>query len=305
MSEPATAPRRRRAAVLLLALLAGAHAAALEVPYLGGRVNDLAEMLSPEVEARLEEALRRHEQATGNQVAVLTIPSLEGENLEDFSIRVVETWQLGRQGVDDGVLLLLARDDRKMRLEVGYGLEPTLTDALASRILNEIMRPRLRQGDADGAVEAGVNAVLAVLSGAELPPPPRRTARRANKESGVVILLLLFPWSFGAMRARGIGALFAFLFLLAFWGGLGAAFFGTPAAVVMMILWSLVFPFGWLFLHKTAAGRRLLEAQEKRRRRRRNGWSSSGGWFSGGGGGFSGGGFSGGGFGGGGSSSSW
>ncbi len=121
----------------------------LEVPYLSGRVNDQGEMFDDAFESQLEERLRVLEEETGAQVAVLTVRGLEGDPIEDFSIRVVQTWKLGREGVDDGALILVARDDRRMRIEVGYGLEGALTDAQAGRIIDQLMAPRFREGDFD------------------------------------------------------------------------------------------------------------------------------------------------------------
>jgi uncharacterized membrane protein YgcG len=138
---------------------------ALEVPFLAGRVNDLAGMIGATDEARIEERLQALEEETGAQVVVLTIPSLEGENLEDYSLRVAEQWQLGQAEADNGVLLLIARDDRKMRLEVGYGLEGTLPDALCRRVLDDVLRPRFQQGDFTGGIEAGTEAVAGLIRG--------------------------------------------------------------------------------------------------------------------------------------------
>ena len=146
-------------ALVVSSVLVAASMAALEVPFLAGRVNDLAGLLAPEVEIRIETTLRALEEETGSQVAVLTVPSLEGESLENFSLRVVETWELGRAEVDDGALLFIGRDDRKMRIEVGYGLEGALTDARTRRIQEDILQPKFRVGDFEGGVEAAVDAI--------------------------------------------------------------------------------------------------------------------------------------------------
>jgi uncharacterized protein len=151
------------ARVLSLALLAASlalPAGALEVPFLSGRVVDLADMLPPDAEARVQAKLQAFEEKTGTQVAVLTVASLEGDSLEDFSMRVVETWKLGRAEADDGALLLIAKNDRKMRIEVGYGLEAKLTDLVSGRILDNLVRPKFRGGDFAGGVETGVDAIL-------------------------------------------------------------------------------------------------------------------------------------------------
>ena len=145
-------PRALRAThwVPLWLILQASLALALEVPYLGGRINDTAGLLDSGTRERLEAKLAGFEAETGAQVVVLTIPSLEGEVLEQYSLRVAQTWGLGRKGVDDGVLVLIASGDRKMRIEVGYGLEAQLTDLQAGRILDSVMAPRFRGGDFSG-----------------------------------------------------------------------------------------------------------------------------------------------------------
>jgi uncharacterized protein len=133
---------------------------ALEVPALQGRVNDHAQIISAEAAQRLTQRLTAYEQATGHQLAILTIPTLGGDPIEDYSIRVVEAWKLGKKSADDGILLLVAAGDHKMRIEVGYGLEGDLPDAMAGRIVREVMAPYFRRGDYDGGISAAVNAIL-------------------------------------------------------------------------------------------------------------------------------------------------
>ncbi len=176
-------------AAVLLVVAAGA-AAAFEVPYLGGRVNDHAGMIGSEARGRLEAKLRSHEERTGVQVAILTVESLEGESIEDVSMRVAETWKLGRKGKDDGVLLLVARRERKMRIEVGYGLEGVLTDAIGRRILDERIGPRFRAGDYAGGFDAGVDAVVGVLEGRGL--PEARSGRSRTDPRARVLALAIF-----------------------------------------------------------------------------------------------------------------
>lgn len=158
--------------VALVALLWAAPATAREVPALRGRVTDEAGVLSTASTRRLEERLAAYEQATGRQMAVLVVQSLQGEPIEGFSIRVVEAWKLGRAGQDDGVLLLLAIEDRKVRIEVGYGLEGEVTDLVSARIIHEVMRPHLRREDYDAAVEEGIEALIAVAGPTVAPPAP-------------------------------------------------------------------------------------------------------------------------------------
>src|SRR5690606_21999053 len=140
------------------------------VPPLTGRVVDLADVLSPATEAQVTTLLEAHEAQTTNQVAVLTIPSLEGSTVEEVANEVFNAGGLGESGRDNGVLLLVARDDRELRIEVGYGLEGALTDAEAGRIIRNVIVPRFREGDFDGGVSAGVSAILGTIEGTYEPP---------------------------------------------------------------------------------------------------------------------------------------
>ena len=290
------------------ALLAAAPGAALEVPYLSGRVNDTAGMIPAETAQRIEAKLAALEESTGAQMAVLTIPSLEGEVLEQYALEVAETWALGRAEQDDGLLLLVARDDRKMRLEVGYGLEGRLTDAQSGRILNNILRPAFRQGDFGGGIEAGVDAVIGTLQGEEVIPPDPRPA---DDLSGAPLLFKLFflgifllvvgSFSAAALFGSGCQSWFLWLFLTPFWGAFPMVIHPWVGAFCGLA-WFVGCPIVKLLLAKTESGKRFLDAYPTLA----TFGSSGGGWGGGGGGGFSGG-FSGGGgsFGGGGASSSW
>ncbi len=178
-------------------------AAALDVPYLRGRLVDDAGIVDPTSRQRIEARLASIESAHGAQVAVLTIPTLDGHPIEDFSIRVVEQWQLGRRDVDDGVLFLVVPGDRRMRIEVGYGLEPTLTDATARRILDGIVAPRFRQGDLAGGIAAGVEAIATVIAGSELPIATPASSEPEGLPAGLLLMiafLVLFIVISRAMR---------------------------------------------------------------------------------------------------------
>jgi uncharacterized protein len=285
-------------AILAISLIAASGASALEVPYLSGRVNDQANLLDDPFEDQLEERLRLLEEETGSQVAVLTIPSLEGDPIEDFSMRVVETWKLGREGVDDGVLVVIARDDRRMRIEVGYGLEPVLTDAQSGRIIDQLMAPRFRQGDFNGGVDAAVEAVSAAIRGEPLQLPATQERSTGVNPGGIVFFLIFgLPFIGTALTARGAIGWIVGVFLTPFFFGFSAAVLGVKAGKIIAVAWLIIFPVLRLVLPKSSSG----------------GTGSRGGGFwgpfigSGGGGGFSGGGFSGGGgsFGGGGASGGW
>jgi len=164
----------------LLALAVGVPGVAAEglvpVPPLQARLTDLTKTLSAEQQAALEQTLRAFETKKGTQIAVLIVPTTKPEEIEQYALRVVELWKLGRKKVDDGALLLIAKDDRTLRIEVGYGLEGVLNDATAKRIISEVITPRLQAGDFSGGVSAGVDQMVRVIDGEPLPEPKRRSA---------------------------------------------------------------------------------------------------------------------------------
>ncbi len=305
--------------LLLPVLLTSAPVGALDVPYLAGRVNDLADLIPDEAEGEIEARLRGIEEATGAQVAVLTLPGLEEEVLEDFAVRVFDTWRLGRADVDDGALLLIARDDRKMRLEVGYGLEPVLTDAVSKRILDDVLQPHFRAGDFAGGIEEAVGAIGGLLQGQDVLPPAR-----AMGDAGIDLpllprlaffaffLLVVGVFSFAALLAPGFSGWMLYLFLTPFWWAFPLAIFGSPFGLLFGPVWLLGFPILRLVLPR--ASPRWAQWSKKAMTSSGRGWSSRGGWlgtpsrgFGGGGSSRSSGGFSGGGghSGGGGASSGW
>lgn len=164
--------------LLLLLVLSqmGSAQAEVAVPKLTQRVSDLTATLDASQIQALDARLAAFETGKGSQIAVLILPSTQPEAIEQFSIRVVEAWKLGRKGVDDGVLLLVAKEDRKLRIEVGYGLEGALNDATAKRIVSEIISPLFKQGDFYGGIDAGVNAIIKVIEGEALPPPDSQSS---------------------------------------------------------------------------------------------------------------------------------
>ncbi len=161
---------KRRIAVLLLflgmaALVIPSVAGALPVPPLTAHINDYAHMISESAAGGLERELAGLEKTDSTQIVVLTIPGLEGENIEEFSIKVAEAWRIGSKGVDNGVILLIVRDDRKVRIEVGRGLEGRLTDLVSGRIIRNSIIPRFKAGDFDGGVRAGVGGIIEAVRG--------------------------------------------------------------------------------------------------------------------------------------------
>jgi uncharacterized protein len=147
-------------ATLVVCAAFASPAEALPVPQLTGHLNDYAGMISPAAAQALEGELARFEASNSTQIVVLTIPGLQGEDLEDFSIKVAESWKIGHQGIDNGAILLVARDDRKVRIEVGRGLEGRMTDLVAGRIVRNVIIPRFRTGDFDGGITAGVRSIM-------------------------------------------------------------------------------------------------------------------------------------------------
>ncbi len=304
------AGRRRALPLLVAALLAAAPlAAAVEVPYLSGHVNDTAGMIPAGVRDRIEGKLAAFEKATGAQIAVLTVPTLNGEPIEDYSLKVAQTWKLGRKGVDDGVLFFVARDDRKMRIEVGYGLEAKLTDAQSRRILDDVVRPAFRNGDFGGGIDAGVDAITGTIAGKAVTPAssplhPHRAADvplAARLLGTLIFVIVVGVFSTVAVFGKGCTSWFMYVFLMPFWAAFPTALWGAPGALAIPV-WLLGFPLAKLVLGKTGTGKSFMAAHPGL-----VAFAASSGRSGSGGGGFSGGGFSGGGgsFGGGGSSGSW
>ena len=303
------APARRAAGSLAALLLAAAAAASpTEVPFLAGRVNDTAGLLAAAARERIEGKLADLEAATGAQVAVLTVDTLAGEPIEAYAMRVAETWKLGQRDRDNGVLVVVAASDRKMRIEVGYGLETVLTDARSRRILDQVMRPRFRAGDFGGGIEAAADAIAGFVRGEE--PLPAEASGLVGGSSapwparllGVgVFVLVVGLFSVLAVFSPGCQAWFLYVFLMPFYLAFPAALLGLPVGVAALALWAVAFPVLKLLLGRTKGGRSFVKRHPAwaaigaaaRRGSGGRGWSRSSGGFSGGGGSFGGGGASG------------
>jgi uncharacterized protein len=181
----------RRLVILLLAVLVGPAAAALPIPRPPDhRINDFAGVLSAAERERLEDKLRSWERQSSNQIVVAIFRSLDGENLEDYSIRLAQAWRIGQKGLDNGVIFLVFVDDRKMRLEVGYGLEPKLTDALSSQILRQDVAPRFREGKIGDGIAAGLDAIEQVIAGTYKALPAGQAGRTGDGPGLFPIALL-------------------------------------------------------------------------------------------------------------------
>lgn len=285
------ATNRRAAAAVAAALLLGLFAARADVavPPLQARVTDLTGTLDAGQRTALEARLAEFEKRKGSQIAVLLVPTTQPETIEQYSIRVVDQWKLGRKGVDDGALLLVAKNDRAVRIEVGRGLEGPLPDAIASRIIREHITPRFREGDFSGGINAGVDRIIAVIDGEPLPAPATSSPRGDSGLSWTELMMFaLVAGSFGNMILRAMLGRFGAAALIG--GVVGLVIWIFYATLVFSILGGvLMFVFALLFGAGGGGGRWSRGGWGGGG----GGWSSGGGGFSGGGGGFSGGGASG------------
>jgi uncharacterized protein len=287
----------RASLVALLMCWAFMAFADVAVPPLSGRVVDQTGTLSSDTIASLTQTLKDLQARKGSQIAVLIVPTTAPETIEQYSIRVAEAWKIGRKKIDDGALLVVAKDDRKLRIEVGYGLEGSLTDATASRIISEIITPKFRSGDFDGGISDGVGRMIAVIDGEPLPAPePTQSfGEPAHLEDLLPILLFVAVIVGGLSRAllgRLIGS-------VATGGIIGVVAWFMIGSLALCAVSAVIAFFLTMFADSFVSG----------------GGGRSGGFVGGGGGSWSGGsssssdsgGFSGGGgsFGGGGASGSW
>ncbi len=270
--------------VFLLVLLPIGNFALAEqaIPEFTGRVIDLTDTLTSEQRRKLEQRLKRLEEEKGSQLAVLIVPSTQSESIEQYSIRVVEKWRLGRKDIDDGVLLLIAKNDRRLCIEVGYGLEGAIPDVTAKRVIREIITPHFKKGDFYGGITAGVEQLARLIQGEPLPEPePRQTQR--NRDSGDLLFWLFFilffaptfRWLFGRLPgALAVGGIAGFLT----WSVTAVLMPALFAGVVLFFL-ALVFGTGGRGHYTAGHGGPWT-----------GGWSGPGGFPDGGGGGFGGGG---------------
>lgn len=246
---------------------------------LSRRVTDLTGTLSASQVATLENTLAAFETKKGSQIAVLIVPTTQPEAIEQFGIRVAEKWKLGRADVDDGLILIVAKNDRKLRIEVGYGLEGAIPDAVARRVIDEVITPYFKTGDFYGGIDAGVQQLMRLIEGESLPPPGKQDGGGGD---GPFVLLIvggiIAGWLLSIMMSRPIAG--------------GVAALGSGAVGAMLLGFGLVSLFVAVFVFAAVA----------------SGFRGGSGWSSGGGGGLGGGGSwggGGGGFGGGGASGSW
>ena len=286
----------RRLLLPAFCLLVGASAALAAVPKPSGYVTDEAGLLTPQQIASLSQTLADYEQRTSNQLVILTVKSLEGRDIESYSIAVAEAWKPGQKGRDNGAILVIAPNERKVRIEVGYGLEGALTDAKSAQIIRNILAPHFRTGDYYGGMVEAVSAMEAVIGGEFTAERPDRTPAASFIP---ILLLLLFVAGLIGLIHWAAGAATGALLAGGLQGLAGLGGLGLIPAVLLGLLLGAVAPF-FLRLFFGVYGGPIGDGTWSNR----SGFGGLGGF---GGGGFGGGGFSGGGggFGGGGASGSW
>ncbi len=229
---------------MLLMASCFAHAELAAIPELSSRVTDLTQTLTAAEQAQLEQKLAAFEAKKGSQIALLIVPTTQPEDIAQYAIRVVEKWKIGREKVDDGLLLLVAKDDRKLRIEVGYGLEGAVPDLYAKRIISEIISPKFKQGDYYGGLDTGLNSLIGLVDGEALPAP------NSAKPNGMDIMDMLPILLFGGLvTGLFLRSMFGTFFGSALNGGLvggivtllgvalgGAAILGVIAFFITMML---------------------------------------------------------------------
>jgi uncharacterized protein len=285
-----------------------AASADVAVPTLSGRVVDQTGTLSASDAAALTQSLKDLQTRKGSQVGVLIVPTTQPETIEQFSIRVAEAWKIGRKKVDDGALLVVAKDDHKLRIEVGYGLEGALTDVTARRIIDEIIVPRFKTGDFAGGISAGVDRIIRIIDGEPLPAPQPEASH--SVDPGLMFNIVFSP--FGLIGYAAVAGIMRRLFGRLLGSGVTA---GVVSAIVWFFVGSLVLSgiLGVAAFFITMVGDSILASSQAAGRssgRGSGGWSSGSSgssWSGGSSSGSSDSGFSGGGgsFGGGGASGSW
>jgi uncharacterized protein len=295
---------------ILFLFVSGLTFAQKPVPELWGtRVHDDAHVLKHETIEALEAQLKAYEDSTSNQIAILTISSLDGESIEEYSLRVAEKWKLGQKDKDNGVLLLIAVDDHKMRIEVGHGLEGVLTDALSNRIIRNEMAPAFRRADFDEGVTAAITGITKAIGGeytANDSSELGELSTTARILIGLGIYAFLGIFAFFGLFIKGGWGWFMYLFLTPFFSIFPAFVFPSHLWFVPGISYLIGFPIIKWLINRTTWGKKVAKKFEESKGSGGN-WSSGSGWSSGSSSSSSGSSFSGGGgsFGGGGSSGSW
>ena len=306
--------------VIIAFALAAFTAFAVDVPFLTGRVTDNAQILSDETRKAVTANLKAHEEKTTNQIAVLTVPTLDGVSIEEYAVTVFNTWKLGQKGKDNGVLLIVAPKDRKLRIEVGYGLEGTMTDGIAGSIIRNAITPFFKNNDYDRGIDEGVRAIINVLEGGQAPAETAKSGEEVKKSSAldlevadisVTEKILFGAFIFGIIGLfTAVGILtpgmgwFLYFFLIPFWATFPIVVLGTSGTLYLLITYVVGFPIAKLLLTRTDWYKKAQKDLKTKGSANIGGftvgsggggssWSSGGSSFSGGGGSSGGGGASG------------
>ncbi len=306
--------------VIIAFALAVFPAFAIDVPFLTGRVTDNAQILSDETRKAVTANLKAHEEKTTNQIAVLTVPTLDGVSIEEYAVTVFNTWKLGQKGKDNGVLLIVAPKDRKMRIEVGYGLEGTMTDGIAGSIIRNAITPFFKNNDYDRGIDEGVRAIINVLEGGQVPAETAKSGEDVKKSSALDLevadisiteKILFGAFIFGIIGLfTAVGILtpgmgwFLYFFLIPFWATFPIVVLGTSGTLYLLITYIVGFPIAKLLLTRTDWYKKAQKDLKTKGSANIGGftvgsggggssWSSGGSSFSGGGGSSGGGGASG------------
>jgi uncharacterized protein len=250
----------------MLLLLTDSVLSEADIPYLTGRVTDNAQILSQRTRQSLSKVLKDHEDRTSNQIAILTVPTINGESIEEYAVDVFEAWKLGQRENDNGILIVVVPNDRRMRIEVGYGLEATLTDAMAGRIIQFIMTPRFKNGDYDSGISDGVKAIIDVLEGGQLPEVQSDDGESEESDFlniegpdlSITERILMGAFIFGiiglftviGVLTPGVGW-FLYVFLIPFWATFPIIVIGTGGALACLITYMIAFPVLKLMLKNT------------------------------------------------------
>jgi len=307
---------RRLLTFILFIFHVGAFAQTTIPDLWGLRVHDEAHVLTQKTVDDLESRLKAYEDSTSNQLAILIIPTLDGAPIEEYALRVAEKWKLGKQGKDNGVLLLIAVDDHKMRIEVGSGLEGVLPDAVCSRIIRNEIAPNFRKDDYDNGVTAAIDAMIAAIGGeykadtGDSGLPGSDFGWKDRLLMGVFVFGILGIFTFIGLVSQGCSSWFLYVFLIPFYATFPLAILGTNGGLSALVIYVIGFPILRAIIGRTPWGKRMAKNFGSRKGGGGSsgsgwlgsgwssgggggGWSSGGGGFSGGGGGFSGGGASG------------
>jgi uncharacterized protein len=243
--------------LLLIVILTGSMVSGADIPCLTGRVTDNAQILSPASIRSLTESLKAHEDSYGNQIAVLTVPTINQESIEVYAADVFEAWKLGQKGKDNGILIVVVPNDRRMRIEVGYGLEGTLTDGMAGQIIRSFMTPGFKNGDFEGGITQGARAVINVLEGGELPKEKVKAVEGKRPGAfhiegpdlsiieriliGAFVFTIIGIFTVIGILTPGFGW-FLYFFLIPFWAMFPVFILGTSGAFICLVTYMILFP---------------------------------------------------------------